>query len=164
MGSILSPHQKPIVPRNLRKLKPGYDWQQYVAHTVVIISRADLKAWYGDSLANMKLAYEKWTDSVKAVIHNRAHDQGLEIVGIAAQLIETPNESKLVEKTLWVMKDAVAAFSAWAVLLGPVLASQVAPDPLPIFGFWPRENEMSQLVPTTVDARKLTAMEQASEG
>lgn len=164
MGSILSPHQKPIVRPTMRKLKPGYDWQQYVAHTVVIISRADLKSWYADNLDNMKAAYEKWLDSVKAVINARAHDQGLEIVGIAAQLIETPNESKLVEKTLWVAKDAVAAFSAWVVLLGPVRAVQVSPEPLPIFGFWPRENEMSQLVPTMLDARKLTQMEQSSEG
>jgi hypothetical protein len=93
MGRILIPSQS-------RKLASGYGWQKYVAMTIRMVNGTDFAANW-KSFSEMEAARAVWIDKISAFIYNRSRKLGLIVDQVTQQLIEEPNESKMLEVKMW---------------------------------------------------------------
>tara|TARA_Y100000310_G_scaffold336604_1_gene421614 strand:- start:714 stop:1214 length:501 start_codon:yes stop_codon:yes gene_type:complete len=144
-----------------RGLSRGYKWQEYRIATVRFIPKDVFSSIFGSSMKTCSEAMDKWELSVASYINRRSDKLGLHIHAISAQLVEEPNESKVVESALWHIKKPVCVWSVWANLEGPVLEFKWSERFIPLFNFWPRDlvNPISAM-PEIVDATKLSQYEQ----
>ena len=150
-----------VMPSESRKLSRGYGWQQYVAMTVRFVNETDFSTNW-KSFAEMEAARAIWIDKISAFIYNRSKKLGLIVDKVTQQLIEEPNESKLLEVTMWEGANIKFVWSLWCDVRGPVPENLIKPNALPLVGFWPREVNYRGNVPEILDAEQLSALEQHS--
>ena len=99
-----------------RGLARGYIWQEYRIATVRFISSEVFSSEFNTSMKECTAAMDAWELAVASYINRRAEKLGLHIQNISAQLVEEPNESKVVEATLWNIKQPICVWSIWGNL------------------------------------------------
>jgi hypothetical protein len=144
-----------------RGLARGYRWQEYRIATVRFVLKEEFSATFNSSMKTCSTAMSKWESAVAAYVNRRADHLGLHIQGISAQLVEEPNESKVIEAALWGIKDPICVWSIWANLEGPVPEFKWSEQHIPLFNFWPRDLVGPTVsMPEIIDASKLSGYEQ----
>lgn len=143
-----------------RVLSKGFVWQGYRVGAVRRITKEQLQTVFGGKHSNVEAAYEDWEAKVNAYVNKRCATLGLWVGGCVGQLVEEPNESKLLEKYIWESKDTHCVFSLYALIKGAVKENEFQDNVLPLFSFWPWELNKLGDVPEVVDAEKLTLREQ----
>ena len=143
-----------------RTLARGYTWQDYIVSAVKRIRKQDFITLYNGKTADLKSAYDEWEQTVHRFIVGRSRQLGLWVGGAVGQLVEEPNESKLLEVYIWENGDTHCVFSIHGIVRGPVKQEEHVEKPMPLFGFWPWDIKKIGDIPEVIDAAKLTAREQ----
>lgn len=143
-----------------RKLSKGFVWQSYRVGAVRRITKEQLQTIFSGKHSLVEQAYDEWERLVNTYVNKRCATLGLWVGGCVGQLVEEPNESKLVEKYIWESKDTHCVFSLYGLIKGAVKAHEYQDNVLPLFSFWPWELNTLGDVPEIVDAEKLTLREQ----
>jgi len=144
-----------------RAIARGYRWQEYRVATVRFVSKECFSTLFNTSMKACSEAMGAWEGAVAGYINRRSDHLGLHIANISAQLVEEPNESRIVEANLWRIKDPICVWSVWANLEGPVPEFKWSERFIPLFNFWPRDlGNPTSAMPEIIDASKLSAFEQ----
>lgn len=161
MGDVLIPSRHKA-DQQMRQLKPGFAWQQFVVTSMRVISKQDFATEFDNNRKAVEGSMADWEQRIAAYIQRRVPQLGMTVVDISAQLIEEPDESKIIEICIWESHNCVFVWSIWANLLGPLPEGIVEPGrSLPLTAFWPRDCQMMGGVTNIIDARHLSAREQA---
>ena len=143
-----------------RKLSHGYEWQEYTIAALKVVDKTTFQTTHGSIKSNMEDEMGAWENAVKRYVNDKCDELGIWVGSMTAQMIEEPNESKLMEVYLWHARDAEFVWSVWAKLFGPVPSDAWSPVAMPLFRFWPREVHMEGQIPEIVDAAMLSILEQ----
>ena len=142
-----------------RKLEKGFSWQEYKVFGTKPISKTYHHETHQSNRWNMLFEYEQWVNDMKAFINARAEELGLGVMKITAQLVEEPDESKILDVIYWNNHDCVFVWSVWVTLAGPVPTRLVREYELPLVNFWPQETQFYKDI-GIFDATQLTKKEQ----
>lgn len=143
-----------------RKLNRGFRWQSYAISAVRRITKEQFSSMYKNNMRDVEALYENWEGHVHSYIVRKSKELGLWVGGAVGQLVEEPNESKLLEVHIWNSANTHCVFSIHGILKGPVKEDEYVDKALPLFGFWPWDIHRIGTIPEVVDASLLTMREQ----
>lgn len=141
-----------------RKYEPGFEPQQYAIKAFRFITKEAYDTFLDGSMSSH---FDEWVDKINRFIYDRAERLGLDVDWVKAQLVEEPNEHRAIEAAVWEQRGAVAVWTVWAYLVGPVLAQDRQEAVLPLYGFWPNESLDISGCAEIFNAEMLSAAEQA---
>lgn len=142
-----------------RALSPGYEWQEYTVAALKVVDETSFLSVYNNRRKPMEEDMHKWEDAVKKYVNDRADQLGMWVGSMYAQLVEEPNESKVMEVLLWESRNACFVWSVWSRIFGPIPTEAWSGTAMPLFCFWPREAQMTGSIPEIVDASILSMNE-----
>ena len=80
-----------------RKLSHGYEWQEYTIAALKVVDKTTFQTTHGSIKSNMEDEMGAWENAVKRYVNDKCDELGIWVGSMTAQMIEEPNESKLME-------------------------------------------------------------------